>query len=59
MNGAVDVVGNLFGIDLPSHHHDSWYHDLHRAGSAFDDHHTIWHDPFPTSMGGGHDPWRN
>ena len=59
MNGAVDVVGNPFGIDLPSRHHDSWYHDPHSAGSAFDDHHTTWHDPITTGMGGGHDPWHN
>lgn len=64
MTYGVDVAGNPFGIDLSSHrrdnwHHDSWYHDPHRAGSTFDDHHTTRHDPFPTGMGGGHDPWRD
>ena len=59
MTGGVDVAGNPFGTDLASHGHDHWQHDPHRSGSAFNDHHTTWHDPFPTSMGGGHDPWRN
>lgn len=64
MTGGVDVAGNPFGIDLSSHdrddrHHDSWHHDLHRPGSLFDDHHSDRHDPFPTGMGGGHDPWRD
>jgi hypothetical protein len=59
MIGGIDVAGNPFGTDLSSHHHDHWQHDLHRSGSAFDDRHTGWHDPFPTGMGGGHDPWRD
>ncbi|MDR6790735.1 hypothetical protein J2Y58_004118 [Sphingomonas sp. BE138] len=59
MTGGVDVAGNPFGTDLSSHHHDHWQHDPHRSGSAFDDHYTGWHDPFPTGMGGGHDPWRD
>jgi hypothetical protein len=63
MTGGVDIAGNPFGIDLSSHgqdngHHDSWNHDLHRLGS-FDDYHSGQHEPFPTGMGGGHDPWRD
>lgn len=59
MTGGVDVAGNPFGTDLSNHGHDSWHHDPHRSGSTFDDHRTTWHDPFPTGMGGGHDPWRD
>jgi len=59
ITGGVDVAGNPFGTDLSNHGQDSWHHDPHRSGSAFDDHRTIWHDPFPTGMGGGHDPWRD
>lgn len=53
MTGGVDVAGNPFGIDLASHH------EPRPAGSVFDDHHTGWHEPFPTMLGGGHDPWRD
>ena len=64
MTGGVNVAGNPFGIDLSSHgrdnwHHDIGYHDPHRAESSFEDHHSGWHDPFRTGMGGGYDPWRD
>ena len=59
MTCGVDVAGNPFGTDLSSRHHDHWQHEPHRSGSAFDDCHTGWHDPFPTGMGGGHDTWRD
>jgi hypothetical protein len=59
MTGGIDVASNPFGTDLSSHHHDRWHHDPHHSGSAFNDHHTTWHDPITTSMGGGHDPWHN
>jgi hypothetical protein len=59
MTGGVDVAGNPFGTDLSSYGHDSWHHDPHRAGSSFDDHYSGGHDPFPTGVGGGHDPWRD
>lgn len=59
MTSDVDVAGNPFGTDLLSHNHDHWQHDPHRSGSAFDDRHTGCHDPFPTGMGGGYDPWHD
>ena len=59
MTVGIDVAGNPFGIDLSSHGHDSWHHDPYHSGSAFDDYHSGQYDPFPTSMGGGHDPWRD
>ena len=59
MTGGVDVAGNPFGTDLSNHGHDSWHHYPHRSGSTYDNHRTTWHDPFPTGMGGGHDPWRD
>ncbi|WCT75885.1 hypothetical protein PQ455_20630 (plasmid) [Sphingomonas naphthae] len=59
MTGGIDVAGNPFGIDLSSHRHDDWQHDHYETGSTTDMPGSGWHDPFPTGMGGRHDPWRD
>ena len=58
--GGVDVAGNPFGSDFSAHRHDDWHHDTLGTSSTFDDHASRWHDSASwSSIGGGHDPWRD
>jgi hypothetical protein len=56
---GIDIAGNPSGTDLSRHHHGYWQHHSHGSGLACHDHHTTWHEPFPTGIGGGHDSWHD